>query len=182
MNERFSRAKTILGAALVGCLMVGGAGVVLAQDDATVVGPSRPAHIHVGDCTSFDPNPVAPLNNLEPRLNDDAEDNNAQGMLTASLVVYSESDEIEVNFEDVLATSHSIVVHESQENIQNYIACGDIGGVVVDDMVVIALHPLNDSGFTGIALLNEDGGGEVDVEAFLAEPAVDPVPEATPEN
>lgn len=182
MNERFSRAKSMIGIALVGCLMTGAAGVALAQDDEAPVTPSRPAHIHSGDCTNFDPNPVAPLTNLEPRLNDDAEDNNTQGILTATLVLYSESDEIELSFEDdVLATSHSIVVHESEENIQNYIACGDIGGVVVDDELVIALHPLNDSGFHGIAVLDADDNGEVDVEVYLAEPAGDAVPAATPQ-
>lgn len=176
----------VAGTMLLGALVGGSAGMALAQGDTTQGPHSHPAHIHSGDCTDFDPNPVAPLNNIEPRLNDvdDDDDDNAntpQGILTASPVLYSESDEIEFSFyDDVLATSHVIVVHESAENIQNVIACGDIGGVVVDDYLAIALHPLNDSGYTGIAILNADNDGEVDVEVYLAEPAVETEPAATP--
>lgn len=167
-----------LGTLLISTLA--GSSVAMAQDDA-VVGPSHPAHIHVGDCANADPNPLAMLNNVEPRLNDDEDDNAPQGTLTASLVTYSMTDDIDLNFkDDVLATAHSIIVHESDANIQNYIACGDIGGVMVDGEMLVALHPLNDSGYTGIAKLTTDGDGQVDVQIFLAEPAGDMGPDATP--
>lgn len=173
-------ARLVAGTVLVGSIVGAGAGMALAQDDDAAAEPSHPAHIHAGSCADLDPNPVAPLNNVAPRLNDDEDDNAAQGILTAPRVLYSETDDIDLNFEDdVLASSHAVVVHESEEQIQNYIACADIGGVVVDGDLVIALQPVNDSGYTGIVKLDSDDEGEVDVEIYLAEPA-STEPAATP--
>lgn len=183
--SRFVTLKNLtLGAVLAGSLGIGGAGLVLAQDEEPVT-PSHPAHIHMGTCEDLDPNPAAPLVNIEPRLNEDSDDENAntaQGVLTAPSVLYSMSEEFEYSWEDMLAQSHAINVHESDENIDVYIACGDIGGVVVDGELVISLHSMNETGYSGIAILTEDGGGNVDVEVYLAEPVVDAdnVPDATP--
>jgi hypothetical protein len=166
----------------LGIIALGGSSLVLAQETTDTA--SHPAHIHAGDCANLDPNPAAPLTNVEPRLND-SEDENAnapQGILTASPVLYSMTDDIELSFDDdVLASSHSINIHESNENIDVYIACGEIGGIVVDGELVIALHPMNDSGYSGIAKLTKDGDGNVDVEVFLAELSdPDAGPVATP--
>jgi hypothetical protein len=161
-----------LGLALVSTVAIGGSGLVLAQDEEKPAA-SHPAHIHKGDCANLDPNPAGPLNNIEPRLNEDSDDEDAnapQGALTASTVLYSETEGVELAWDDLLAESHAINVHESDENVQNYIACGDIGGVVVDDKLVIALHPLNDSGYSGIAILEKDGDDKVKVEVYLSEP------------
>jgi hypothetical protein len=181
MSRLVSLKNLTLGAVLVGGLSIGGAGLALAQEEEAPAA-SHPAHIHAGDCANLDPNPAAPLNNVEPRLEDsDAEDaNQPEGVLTASPVLYSDSEEIELKWDDVLASSHSINVHESDENIDVYIACGEIGGIVVDDTLVIALHSMNDSGYSGIAILEKDGD-EVDVEVYLSEPVTDDnTPDATP--
>jgi hypothetical protein len=177
---RFSSLKRLaFGSLLAGSLVAGGVGVV-AQDEAAT-GPSHPAHIHAGTCDDLEPNPVAPLNNLELRQNEDADDNTVQGTLTASQMFWSGSDELDLNWDDMLATSHSVNVHESDENIQTYIACGEIGGIVVDDSLVIGLHQLNDSGYSGIAILRKDGDDNVDVEVYLAgPPASEMDPAATP--
>jgi hypothetical protein len=186
MQLNASLKQYTFGALLVGSLAIGGAGVALAQDDTSTDGEqSHPAHIHIGDCANLDPNPAAPLNNITARSADEEGDESdtdlaPQGVLTAPAVLHSETDDIELSFEDdVLASSHSIVVHESEENIENYIACGEIGGVVVDGELVISLRPLNDSGYTGVVKLASDDDGNVDVEVYLAEPmSTEPV--ATP--
>jgi hypothetical protein len=181
MSRIASLKRLTLGVVLLGGLGIGSSGFVLAQDEEEAVTPSHPAHIHAGDCVDLDPNPAAPLNNIEPRLNESDEDNanEPQGYLTAAQVLYSDSEDVELAFDDVLAESHAINIHESDENIENYIACGEIGGVVVDDELVIALHSQNDSGYTGIAILSKDDDGNVDVEVYLAEPAGEG-PSATP--
>ena len=184
MSRLITLKHLAIGAVVAGSVGLGGAGLALAQDDAAVT-PSHPAHIHAGTCgEDLDPNPIGPLTNIEPRMNEDSDDENAnspQGVLTATSVLYSLSDEVEVAWEDMLATSHAINIHESDENIDVYIACGDIGGVVVDGELVIALHPQSESGHTGIAVLTEDGDGNVDVQVYLSEPADgDAVPDATP--
>jgi len=186
MSRLVTLKNLTLGAVLAGGLAISGAGLVLAQDEEAVT-PSHPAHIHMGTCgEDLDPNPIGPLNYVEPRLNEESDDENvnaAQGVLTASNVLYSLSEEgDEVTWEDMLATSHAINLHLSDEEIEVYIACGDIGGVPVEGELAIALHSVNDSGYTGIAVLTEDGDGNVDVEIFLAEPVVDAdnEPDATP--
>jgi hypothetical protein len=182
MSRFQSFKKLALTSILSGSLLVGGAGAVLAQDEDAAVG--FPNHIHGGTCDDLDPNPVAPLNDATPWINDsdDETDNAAQGVLTAGHVFRGETD-VEISLEDILAATHSINVHESAENIQNYIACGEIGGVVVDDdgddTLVVALRPLNDSGYFGLAFLTADGDN-TNVKVWLAEPAMGTDAEATP--
>jgi hypothetical protein len=172
-----------LGAVLVGGLSIGGAGLALAQEEAAEPDVSHPAHIHAGTCDELDPNPAQPLNNIEPNLNededttDDENPNEPQGSLTAARVVYSDTD-VEMSLDDILATAHAINAHESDENVQNYIACGEIGGVVVDGKLAVALGPQNDSGHSGIAILEEDGDN-TNVKVYLTEPVTDE-PAATP--
>lgn len=174
---------------LAATLVVGSmtaATVAVAQEETTPA--SHPAHIHIGTCDDLDPNPVMPLNNIEPiTSNDDDDDDDqgtdARGVLTASQILFAESDDSDqLSWDDMLAQAHSINVHESEENIQHYIACGEIGGVVVDDKLVVALHPMNDSGYTGIAILERDDDN-IDVEVYLAAPRVEnetTPPDATP--
>jgi plastocyanin len=69
---------------------------------------------------------------------------------------------------DILSAPHAINVHESAEAIQNYIACGDIGGRVIDGDLVIGLSELNDSGHHGVAVLEGDDDG-TDVKVYLSE-------------
>ena len=96
------------------------------------------------------------------------------GAGTAILVKESETD-VPLPLGDILSAPHAINVHESAEAIQNYIACGDIGGRVIDGDLVIGLRELNDSGHHGVAVLEGDDDG-TDVTLYLArkEPAPRP--------
>src|SRR5688500_14262459 len=154
------RHRSIAPLAVAILLALGvGAGAARAQDEAVA---THPAHIHAGTCAELDPNPAAPLTSVAPRgfsvedneFSEDLED--ARGALSTSPVEVSEST-AEIGFDEVLETGHAINVHESEQNIDNYIACGDIGGVVFDDKLIIALFEQNDSGFFGTAILEPDG-------------------------
>ena len=46
-----------------------------------------------------------------------------------------------------LAAPHAVNIHQSADAIQVYIACGDIGGRVVDGQLTIGLQELNGSGY-----------------------------------
>jgi hypothetical protein len=184
MNRNSLAAR--LGAFLVAAVLaIGFGGGVFAQDPtATVEGVvTHPSHIHKGSCAELDPNPAFPLNDVGPRLKDDemppAED--IKGSLTAAPVEISETEEIEVNFDDIFTEAYAINVHESAQNIQNYIACGDIGGPVIDDKVYIGLQEQNDSGYSGIALIEKDGDDNIKVTVYLTRGlGGDVAPEATP--
>lgn len=58
-------------------------------------------------------------------------------------------------------------VHESAENIQNYIACGDITGLEIGGLQ-IELAELNGSGYRGIASLTDNGDETTTVTVVLA--------------
>ena len=61
--------------------------------------------------------------------------------------------DVELPLGDILSSPHAINVHESAEAVQNYIACGDIGGRVIDGELAIGLRERNGSGHHGVAVL-----------------------------
>jgi len=143
---------------------------VTAETDATpdtagaATDEGRPAHVHTGSCDSVG-EVVAPLTNLTaasgtPSGQFDDNDN---------LVEYSFTN-VPLSLDDMLAADHVVNVHESTENIENYIACGEIGGVVdANGSLVISLHELNGSGFSGIAVLTQSATdpATTDISAFV---------------
>ena len=64
---------------------------------------------------------------------------------------------VDTPLEQIADGQHAINVHLSAEKIDTYIACGDIGGQMMGDMLVIGLRELNDSEEVGIALLEGMG-------------------------
>ena len=83
--------------------------------------------------------------------------------------------------QEIIDGGHAINVHLSAEEIDTYIACGDIGGVVTTDEgeeeneLIIGLGELNDSGHTGIAWLGAEGD-QTRVAVHLVEPAATGAP------
>jgi plastocyanin len=121
----------------------------------------HPAHIHSGTCDNLG-DIVAPLSEVTELTAGES-----FGAETAVLVKESETD-VASPLGDFLSAPHAINVHESAEAIQNYIACGDIGGRVIDGDLVIGLRELNGSGHHGVAVLEGDDDG-TDVKLYLAE-------------
>jgi plastocyanin len=121
----------------------------------------HPAHIHSGTCDNLG-DIVAPLSDVTELTAGEV-----FGAPTAVLVKESETD-VEMPLGDILSTPHAVNIHESADAIQNYIACGDIGGRVIDGDLTIGLRELNGSGHHGVAILrgNDDG---TDVTVYLAE-------------
>jgi hypothetical protein len=163
-----------------------GVAATRAQDDAAEI-VLHPAHIHAGSCADLDPNPQAPLNDVapvgyDPEAGTMSQDVEARGSLAAASVAFSES-EAEIGFDEVLETTHAINVHESSEHPEVYIACGDVGGPVVDDELVVALQEQNDSGYFGIAVLEPGDDDTTKVTLYLAQAAEagGETPEATPD-
>jgi hypothetical protein len=172
---------------IAGLLSLGVAGGVVAQDPtpdpAAIV--THPAHIHKGTCAELDPNPLVPLSDVGPQTKDEGElptSEDLKGSLSAAPVEFSYT-EAEFSFDDLFEEAHAINVHESSAAPQNYIACGDIGGPVIDDQLLMGLRGQNDSGYTGVALIEKDGDDNIKVTISLVPPAMDaevPAEEATP--
>lgn len=145
------------------------AGASMAQD-ATPSGATtaHPAHIHEGTCED--------LGDIVFPLTDVAAPSPADGgdMAAGSpIAVETSTTTVEAPLSDIINEGHAVNVHESADNVGNYIACGDIGGTIVPGAadggeLMIGLHGLNDSGYSGIAVLRE-AGEQTDVTIYLAQ-------------
>jgi len=75
---------------------------------------------------------------------------------------------VDMAIADILNGEHAINVHESAENIGNYVACGDIGGVMIGQTdMLFGMAPLNNSGLSGVASLHDNGDGTTTVYVYL---------------
>lgn len=123
--------------------------------------PPHPAHIHTGTCDNLG-DIVAPLDDVALRTA-------GESFGAASAIPVTESEtEVPLALGDILGAPHAVNIHESADAIQRYIACGDIGGRVVDGKLTIGLRELNGSGHSGVAVL-EDDDDQTGVTVYLAE-------------
>jgi hypothetical protein len=131
-----------------------------ASDDMMTSMVPHPSHIHVGVC----PAPgdvIAALSDVGVVGND------AQGAESHIHVDLSRTT-VTVALADILAADHSIVVHNSADDMGTYIACGAIGGHDVDGSFLVGLGPVGASGFSGIAWLTDNGDGTTDVTVTIS--------------
>ena len=117
----------------------GGAGRELRGANAQDQTASHPVHIHEGTCDDLNPKPLFPLTNVSemgllegmtggtPEADDAAmETSDPMGAETAFGVETSYT-LVEASLEDIVEGGHAINIHESTENVENYITCGGIG-------------------------------------------------------
>ena len=77
---------------------------------------------------------------------------------------------------------HAIVIYESDEAMDHVIACGNVGGVRLEQGDLVAwLAAHQESGANGFAILHDEGGTATTVTIYLDEPSEAPgAPDATP--
>ena len=145
----------------------------------------HPAHIHSGTCETLG-DVVFPLNDLtSPGMMGTP----MAGMASTPMagmgeVVAQSTTTVEASLEDILGAEHTINVHLSPEEIDVYIACGDITGTADGGQLQIALDELNDSGYQGVAVLMEAGDDTTRVDVWLmqVEDGGMATPQATPSS
>ena len=174
-NQRFAPIAILIAAF---ALMAGAVGGAVAQDATPAGGAmSHPAHIHSGTCETLG-DVVFPLNDVvmaDMMATPDAMMATPDAMMASTPVagegevVAQSTSTVDVALDDILAAEHAINLHESAENIDVYIACGDIIGEATDGMLEIELMELNDSGYMGMAMLMDNGDGTTDVTIMLME-------------
>ena len=152
---------------LVTVVIFGALGAGLTAQEMVEV--SHPSHVHQGTCADLDPSPDYPLANVGP-VSPDAESGSVEVGVTS----------LDVSLDDLVAEPFAVNLHESAENVENYIACGDITGAVVDGTLVIGLNEVNDSGYSGVAVLSATNSGGTDVTIYLGFGLSRDVAEATP--
>jgi hypothetical protein len=188
-KRRYVSFAVVLAAfALVTGMMFGG--TVVAQDtgtpaatDGAMAGPAHPGHIHTGTCDAVG-DVVYPLTDLtagddmgtpEADMGDmgTPDDTGAAAEAAAgddmAMDVESESTTtVTTTFDELLGAEHVINLHESAENIGNYIACGEITGEAsAEGVLEVTLDEQNDSGLEGMATLTDNGDGTIEVHVQL---------------
>lgn len=163
----------LLGVMLVGGVPVGAQeGTPMASPAAAAAG--HPAHIHEGTCDSLNPAPAYPL--ADVALPEDGVGTPApMGRMAERHEVETSSTVVPVALEDLLASPHAINIHQSAEQIDTYIACGEIAGVVrphprmsMAEALVVPLREQSASGYAGMVWLQPDGE-ETTVTIFIAQ-------------
>jgi plastocyanin len=131
-------------------------------------GASHPAHIHNGTCAELG-DVVQPLSNVSAEaMNNSTPMAAAMVGSSAAIPVLSSVTTVQMALQDILNGDHAINVHESAENISNYVACGDIGGPMIGDTdLLFGMAPLNNSGLSGVASLHDNGDGTTTVYVYL---------------
>jgi hypothetical protein len=136
--------------------------------EADTAGEVHPAHIHSGSCDQLG-DVVVPLNDVTYPAGEHVGSESAHAVKTSLNVV-------DMPLQELIDGDYAINVHESADEIDVYIACGDIGGVLIPDddeegrmHLIIGLGELNDSGHTGTAWLASDGD-QTQVVIHLIEP------------
>jgi len=148
---------------------------------------AHPAHIHMGTCATlgevmYPLEDVAHIEDVTERPEtagmmgspaaESAEEMAGEASPTGDMddmanVVAQSTTTVDASLDDILAAEHAINVHESMENIQNYIACGDITGTPTDGQLEVQLNELNGSGYEGMATLSDNGDGTTNVVVQL---------------
>ncbi len=106
---------------------LGGSGVtgkaeLQAMDDGTThvvihlegdeQGESRPAHLHEGTLDEYDPKPKYPFENVENGTSEST---------------------VDVSLEEIMSEDFVVAVHESEENISNIVAAGEVEAAHEDE-------------------------------------------------
>jgi hypothetical protein len=130
---------------------------------AQPIAPTRPAHIHSGNCVELG-DVVVPLTDLTRPVGDDV------GQVDRATSAESSFTTVPMTLDAILGADHAINVHLSAERIDTYIACGELGGIVdATGTLVVGLREESDSGYTGIAFLSPGAdGASTDVSVFIA--------------
>jgi hypothetical protein len=175
-----SGALAALMALTMSTLMVGAQTSTPAASTELTGSISMPAHIHAGTCAQLG-DIVYPLSNVgipatagTPTTGGGTPIVGGTPMTSGTgqgghpLPVYMSVTKINASIADILNGPHALNIHKSQQEIQTYVACGDVGGVQFGDTLAFGLHELNGSGLTGIALLSGDPNGGTNVVVYLS--------------
>ena len=155
---------TIAALATAGIISITGASGAFAQEMTA----GHPAHIHSGSCAALG-DVVAPLSDVSASANNNGTAM-AMDMVGADTAIpaLSSVTTVDLPLADIVAGEHTINVHESAENIGNYVACGDIGGMMIGDSdLLFGIGGLNDSDLSGIGSLHDNGDGTTTVYVYL---------------
>lgn len=136
-------------------------------------GAPHPVAIHQGTCESTTPQAETVLQNTSV-AGAGAENGQIVGQNPGVPALASVS-AVDVPLTDLGETPRVIAVHQGPE-LGTVVACGNIAGTLVDGQMVIALQPVQNSGISGVSLLNEVDD-QTNIVTYVVDPSAVP---ATP--
>ena len=162
-------ASIVAGAVLTLALVALTVPLAAAQEATPVATPAaaaptaRPVHVHSGDCVELG-DVIAPLNDLTAPVGAGA------GQAEEATPAESSFTVVPMTLDAILGADHAINVHLSADEIDTYIACGELGGVIdANGALIVGLREQNASGYTGIAFLSPGlDGASTEVSVFIA--------------
>ena len=144
------------------CLSLGGATLITPGGQAQEASPPRPSHIHIGDCDELG-EVIQPLNSLTVPVGDVSGNSDA-------VIAEAAFTNIPQSLDELLTEDHALKVHLSADQIQTYLACGDIGGAAdADGALIVGMKEQDDSGYAGIAYLVPAAGGSTSISVMIAQ-------------
>lgn len=150
-------------------MLIPGSSAQTPVSEADTAAEAHPAHIHAGTCAELG-EVVVPLEDVMVPAGAVREGSEAAHPVKSSQI------HVDMPFQEIIDGGYAINVHLSAEEIDTYIACGDIGGYVVTDPdggdeLFVGLRELNDSGHTGVARLGiADDPNKTEISILLVEP------------
>jgi plastocyanin len=171
LDVRQSLVKRFGFVTVVAAMLLGSAVIIGSPGASAHEGVPHPVHIHSGTCAALG-DVVVPLNDVGGEMmGADGSPVAMESMGASSAIPVDVSvTTVEMALADIVGGEFAINAHESTENIQNHIACGDLGGMVMGGTdLAIGLGQLNDSGYSGVAWLHDNGDGTTAVSVFLTE-------------
>jgi hypothetical protein len=131
--------------------------------EATPGGPSEgyPVAIHEGTCDNPSAEPAWQLDDALS-IGVGQEDPEVVGA-EVTRPVAATSGALDVSFDDLTGSEYVVAVHASPDEFGTLAACGGIAGIVEDGKLVIALAPVGASGVSGVAILDRDDAGFLDL-------------------
>ncbi len=190
---QFARVRVSVWTALLAVAMLAlGATSAQAQEatPSAVSESPHPVHVHSGSCDALG-DVVFPLTDITayeisrafwfgPAATPEPESMAtplASVSATQEIPVLFSFTHIDASVVDLVAGGFAINVHESSENIQNYIACGNIPPCTASACAAVAgvaidLAPQNESGYVGVARIDADPNGGSNVSVFLFHPTI----------
>jgi len=164
-RRRFTAIAALGSALLLSMALLSGGGVQAQGEEG-----GHPAHIHSGTCDELG-DVLYPLSNAGPGSNTNGTADAMGDTVGSDEDIYPidiSVTTVDAKLSDIANGDTAINVHESADEIANYIACGNIGGMMIGDNLVIGLETLNDSGYSGVAVLTATGD-QTQVTVYIGE-------------
>lgn len=140
-----------------------------------------PARLHQGTCDAI--GPVAfELNGVGATADLDGNELPAPELLGAPTAAAVEAGvtTVSATLDAIASGGHALKIYQSDDAMDVAVACGDVGGIVVDGDLIVGLTSTGAEGMTGLALLRSEGDQTIVGVFLLPASAAEGADEGTP--